>query len=35
VLIDDELKFHQQTAYIVAKANRLLAIINKTFINHR
>jgi len=33
VLIDDELKFHQQTAYIVAKANRLLAIINKTFIN--
>ena len=33
VLVDNELKFHQHTASVVAKANRLLAIINKSFIN--
>ena len=33
VLVDNELRFHQHTAFIVAKANRLLAIIRKTFIN--
>ena len=33
VLIDYELKFHQHTAFVVAKANRLLAIIRRTFIN--
>jgi len=33
VLLDNELKFHQHTASIVVKANRLLAIINKSFIN--
>ena len=33
VLVDNKLRFHQHTAFIVAKANRLLAIIRKTFIN--
>jgi len=34
VLIDrNELKFHQHTASVIAKANRLRAIINKSFIN--
>ena len=33
VLVDNELKFHQHTASVVAKANYLLAIINKSFIN--
>ena len=33
VLINYELKFHQHAAFVVAKANRLLAIIRRTFIN--
>ena len=33
VLIDCELRFHQHTAFVVAKANCLLAIIRRTFIN--
>jgi len=33
VLVDNELNFHQHTASVIAKANRLLAIINKSFIN--
>jgi len=31
--VDNELKFHQHTASVIAKTNRLLAIINKSFIN--
>ena len=31
VLIDDKLKFHAHTASVTAKANRILAIIHKSF----
>ena len=31
VLIDHKLKFHAQTASVIAKANRTLAIIHKSF----
>ena len=30
--MDGELQFHQHTTFIVAKANCLLAIINKSFV---
>ena len=30
--MDGELKFHQHTVFVVAKANHLLAIINKSFV---
>ena len=33
MLVDGELKFHQHTVFVVAKANRLLAIVNKSFVN--
>ena len=33
VFVDDHLKFHDHTAAVVAKANRILAIISKSFAN--
>ena len=33
VFIDNHLKFHDHTAAVVAKANRILAIISKSFAN--
>ena len=33
VLVDDNLKFHNHTATVIAKANSILAIINKSFVN--
>ena len=33
VYVDNQLKFHHHTAAVIAKANRILAIINKSFVN--
>ena len=33
VLVDGELKFHQNAAFVVAKTNCLLTIINKAFVH--
>ena len=31
ILFDDQLKFHANTAQVVSKANRILALINRCF----
>ena len=31
VLIDDELKFHKQTADAITRANRILGVVKKSF----
>ena len=33
VMIDEQLKFHDQTSYVTSKANRTIGIIKKTFMN--
>ena len=33
VVVDDELKFHQQTAAAIAKASQMLAVVRRSFAN--
>ena len=33
IIIDNELKFHKHTAMAIKKANRILGLIKKSFVN--